>query len=883
VIGELWRKLLFILRRGRFNRELDEEMRFHLEMKGQAAGHYAARLQFGNPTLLKEISREMWRWNSIERLLQDVRYALRMIRRSPGLSTVAILSLALGIGANTAIFSLVDTVMLRMLPVKDPQHLKLVVKRVPGGTGRAFSYPAFALFRDHNDVLSGLIAFGPPQRVRMTSGPAASEFEQISRSFVSGEFFSVLGVNAILGRTFTAEEDKVPGADPFAVLSYDYWKGRFALDPSVIGKHIVVDELPVTIIGVSQPGFAGVQPGYHTDLWLPAMMMTKGCVTNPGCQIFGILTRLKPGVTSQRAQAELEVLHRQHLQERAARIPNEHARTTFLSQKIGLADGGNGLSSLGTLFSKPLLVLAAVVGVVLLIACANVANLLLARAAARRKEIAVRLALGAGRVRLTRQLLTESSVLASMGGVLGLAFAYLGSRILIAFVARPGGIVALDPKPDLRALAFTAVVSIVSGLLFGIVPALRATRASLAPALKQNAKSTGAEDGRSAIGRILVISQVALSLVLLIGAGLFVRSLENLRSLDTGFNRQNVLMFGLSVPRSYKPPQMAAIGKRVLEQVQTLPGVILTGSAAPEPLSGGTWDDIISVEGYAARPQEDLDVNLMRVSRRFFETMGTALLAGRTFESQDTETSPRVALVNEGMARRFFGSASPVGKHLNCSSCGGPAEIIGVVGDSKLISLREETPATAFFLADQILGSSGGFVVRTAADPTVLASAVREMLKNIDRNVLLERPRTLSSQLDEVLIQERMIAKLSGFFGVLALLLASIGLYGVMSYAVVRRTNEIGIRMALGAATGDVLRQILRETLFLVVTGIVLGTAAALSLTRLVKAMLFGLTPNDPVTIAFGTLLLLAVALMAGYLPARRAARVDPLVALRYE
>ncbi len=868
---ELWRRLVFLVHRDQLQRELDEEMRFHLEMKASAGGdRYTARRQFGNPTLLKEVSREMWGWNSLERLAQDIRYALRIIRRSPGLSTVAILSLALGIGANAAIFSLIDAVMLRMLPVKDPEHLTRVIKHMSSGTGTAFAYPAFTLFRDHNDVLSGLLAFDSPQSVRMTTGAASDQPEHVSRSFVSGEFFSVLGVSAILGRTFTPDQNKIVGAEPYAVLSYNFWKRRFAQDPTVIGKPLILDEVPVTIIGVTPAGFTGVEPGFEPDLWLPAMMPEKSCVTDIGCQTFRILTRLKPGISPQAAAAELDALHRQHLNQRAAAIKNALARKNFLNQSIGLVSGANGFSSVGSRFSKPLLVLMAVVGMVLLIACANVANLLLARATARQKEIAVRLALGAGRVRLIRQLLTESSVLAAMGGLAGLIFAYWGSRVLVALVENPRSPVVLNLQPDPRVLAFTAAISLVSGLLFGIAPALRGTRSSLARA-------------RFGLGKILVVSQVALSLLLLIGAGLFVRSLENLRNLDTGFDRQNVLMFSLDMPSSYTQPQAAAIDRRILDQLQTLPGVLSTGTASPQPLSGGNWDDMVSVEGYAARPSEDMDVNLMRVSRGFFKTMDTPVLLGRSFGTEDSENSPKVALINETMAHRFFGHSNPVGGHFNCSSCNGPVTIVGVVRDSKLVGLRDETPATAFFAAEQSVGGVGAIFVRTAGEATVLQSALRQQLKLIDKNVLVDRPRTLSDQLDELLIQERMIAKLSGFFGLMALLLTSIGLYGVMSYAVMGRTNEIGIRMALGADAGIVCSKILRETLALVIPGIILGTAAALSLTRLVKAMLFGLTPNDPLTIALMTSVLLAVALLAGYLPARRASRVDPMVALRYE
>ena len=883
---ELWRKLLYLVRRGRFDRELDEEMRFHLEMKASAMGdHYAARRQFGNPALLKEVSREVWGWNSLEHLIQDVRYALRMIRRSPGFSSVAILSLALGIGANTAIFSLIDTVMLRMLPVKDPQRLALLIRNASGGPAHSFSYPAVLLFQSQNRTLDGLVAFNAPARVRLATGATSADLEQVSRGFVSGNFFQVLGTNAILGRTFTAEEDNVPGADPYAVLSYNFWKRRFARDPSVIGRRLLVDEIPVTVIGVTPQGFSGVQPGFEPDLWLPAMMMDKNAVTSPNFQAFFALARVKPGVPWRQVQAELDVLYHQHLVERARTIQNERTRAMVLNQTISLDDGSTGYSLVGSRFSKPLLVLMAVVGAVLLIACVNVANLLLARATARQREVSVRLAVGAGRLRLIRQLLTESAVLAALGGIAGLLVAYWGSHVLVAFVAQPGGVVAFDLKPDLRMLAFTAIISLASGLVFGVAPAFRATRGDLMPALKENVRGARLSAGRFSIGKVLVSTQVALSLALLIGGGLFVRSLENLKNLDTGFSRENVLVFELSTPRSYKPPQVLAVNTRVRDVLPTLPGVISSGTAWPTPLSGATWDDVVAVEGYVSRSNEDMDVNLMRTSAGFFETMRTPLLTGRMFGPADTANSPRVALINETMARRFFGGASPVGKHFQCGSCGaGGIEIVGEVRDTKFVSLREPTPATAYMLTEQIpRGGWGAFVARSTGESSALVSALRSELKTIDRNVLLDRPRTLVDQMDEALIQERMIAKLSGFFGLLALLLASIGLYGVMSYAVLRRTNEIGIRMALGANAGDVLRQVLRETMVLVATGIFLGAIVATSVTRFAKTLLFGLTPNDPATIAAMTVLLLVVALLAGCLPARRAAKVDPMVALRYE
>jgi len=881
-MGALWRRIVFLLSRRRFEHDLAEEMQFHVDMKRRAGSDpHAARKQFGNATFLREISREMWGWDSLESLMQDLRYAVRMMRRSPGLTAIAVLSLALGIGANTAIFTVMNAALLRDLPVKDPGRLILVMKHFPSGTGRAFSYPAFTLFRDQNHSFSGILAYVSPQRVWM-SDRSSGNLEQVYRSFVSGEYFSVLGVQPLLGRVFSAADDKSPGASPYVVLNYNFWKSRFALDPGVLGKQLVIDETPVTVIGVAPPGFTGVEPGYQPDLWLPAMMHNRACVTNPGCQTFGIMARLKPGATASQAETELEVLHRQHLLSRAGAIHNEAAKKNFLSQYITIASGGSGYSSIGSRFSKPLFVLLAVVAAVLVIACVNVANLLLARATARQKEIAVRLAMGAARLRLLRQFLTESILLALFGGVIGLLFAFWGSRILVALVSGPDIRVVFNLNPDLRVLGFLAVISLTAGLIFGIAPALRATRTDVSPALKQKERSIAGSAGFP-VGKVLVVAQVTLSLLVLIGAGLFVRSLQNLRHLDTGYDRQNVVMFSLSLPRTYGAPQAASILKRMLDQVQTFPGVVSASLVYPTPLTGATWDDLVTVEGRAARPDEDLDVNLSAVSRNYFDTLRTPLVAGRNFAPEDTAQSPHVAIVNEAFSQRFFGRANPVGRQFSCPSCSGRAEIIGVARDAKLVTLRDQTPATVFFLSDQLPPVRQSFLARTAGDPQALASAVREAAKSIDRNVRADNIRTLVDQMDNALIQERMIAKLSGFFGALALLLASIGLYGVMSYAVVRRTNEIGIRMALGARAADVLRQVLRETALLVAAGLILGAAAALGLTRLIKAMLFGLTPYDPATIVCMALLLAAIALFAGYLPARRAARVDPMTALRYE
>jgi len=816
--------------------------------------------------------------------MNDLRYALRQLRKDPGFTAVAVLSLALGIGANTAIFGLIDAVLLKNMPVKDPKELVQVIRIDPRwGVAFFLSYPAFERFRDHNRAFTGMFAVTgiSGMKIRLNG-----QTEQVDGQFVSGTFYSVLGVGAIQGRTFTADDDRIPGGHPVAVLSHSYWKRRFALDPSVVGKTLTLDRTLYTVIGVTPPEFFGVSVGRSPDIYLPLRMHTS-FLAGPLSNWLQVMARLRPGVIQEQAQVELAGLFSQQL----AEIPRSdwtlHDQRELLAQRVEVTSAGNGLSDLRRQFSKPLWILMAVVGLVLLISCANVASLLLARAAARQKEIAVRLAIGAGRGRLIRQLLTESILLAALAGSSGLLLAYWTGDLLVTFMSRREAPIVIDLHPDLRVLLFTVGLSIAAGILFGLAPALRASSVNLTPALKQETLYDVARRFPR-LGRALVVTQVAVSLFLLIGAGLFIRTLQNLKTLDAGFKRENLLLFSMDATESgYKGIRIGNLYQQVLERLKALPGVREASLSLVTPIEGGGWSASVRVSGYAARPDEDMIVYLNRVGPEFFGTLGMQVLQGRDFDARDHQNSERVALINETMARYFFGTESPIGKHFGWGDAEDRSdfEIVGVVKDAKYPNLRTATPRTAYVYAFQDLQSLGWthFEVRTMGNPTTVISRIRTEIQSIDKSLTVSGFRTLDQQVNDSLREERLIATLSSAFGFLALLLASIGLYGTLSYAVSRRVKEIGIRMALGARQADVLWLVLREATVLVLCGAGVGLIAATAMNRLIASMLFGLTPSDPMALFIATSVLLAVALLAAWLPARRASKVDPMVALRYE
>jgi predicted permease len=823
-----------------------------------------------------------------DEMFQDLRFGVRMLLKHKGFTLVAVLSLALGIGANTAIFSLLDALLLKPLPVKQPEQLVVVNIATPSQPGRgysSFSYPVFREMREKNSVFSGMFARAGLQMSMSASG----QTERVRGEVVSGNFFSVLGLNTQLGRLLTEGDDQTPGAHPVAVLSFNFWQRRFGADPNIVGRTINLNNYPFTIIGVAPQGFYSVEVGDAPDVRIPLMMDgqvrqrgNRPILEDRGSMWLGVTARLKPGVSIEQAQAGADNVFQIAREPDVRRVTGDTTDDrNFRSLRIQLDSAKTGASNLSRQFSRPLTVLMCLVGIVLLIACLNVANLLLARATTRQKEIAVRLALGAGRFRLVRQLLTEGFLLFALGGTLGFLFARWGTAVLLGFL--PQGR-TLEIKPDLRMLGLTLGVTLLSALFFGLLPALQATRPNLIPALKNETVALSGSGRRWELGRLLVVLQVALSLVLLVGAGLFARSLRNLKTVDMGYHTDQIVTMAIDPAQNgYKITPLRNFYSQLSERLAALPGVKTTTFARNVPMSGSFSRFGIEVPGYQARPGEEMAVLFNQVAPQFFATFGAPMLLGREFTAQDTPESPKVVIVNQGVARRFFGSENALGKRITLENYK-DLEIVGVVADAKYRNLKEAAPLTAYIPFSQYEQlAPRTLCVRATGDASALVAAIRQEVRNLDSNLPVFNVKTFAEQINDSVSRERLIAMLSSFFGFFALLLAALGLYGVMAYAVARRTREIGIRLALGAQTASVRWLVLRETLLLALIGIAIGLPAALFSSRLTEGLLFELKPTDPLTITLATLLLLSIAALAGYLPARRATKVDPLIALRSE
>ncbi len=845
-------------------------------------------------------------------VFSDLRYAARMIRKTPGASAIAVLSLALGIGANTAIFSLVDTMLLKLLPVRSPQELFVLTAEDGSRTSVSWNYPDYAAMRDRNSVFTGLALTSgglTPLGMQTAQADPAAPTELIQGLPVSGNYFQVLGVQPALGRLFTGEEDRAPGAAPYVILNYDFWRSRFRGDPGVLGQALRLNGYPMTVIGVTRRGFRSTDVSMGPDVYFPFMMRGEVVGTpfsrwnnrnNFWLQAVG---RLRPGATIPQAEGELYTIYKS--QEAADRRTARDQRFVNSASPVRLTPAARGYSYTRNRLEKPLLIVMVVVGLVLLIACANVANLMLARGAARQREIAVRLAVGASRRRLTAQLLTESFLLAAAGGVAGLAVAHVGVKALLEFLPQSGyAKTSLAVAPDWRLFSFAAAVSLLTGVLFGLVPALQSTRPSLTLALKDG--TPGAGSSRFGLRNALVVTQVALSLLLVIGAGLFTRSMEQLRAIEPGFRQDHAAVAIVDPTRSgYDGVRTRAFYQRLLEATERTPGVRSASLARITPLSGSRWNGDVTVEGFEWNPSEKRKyVDMNAAGPRFFETMGIPLIAGREFRDEDSpatseatppqmrpgerrpDPAPRVTIVNESFAKKFFAGRNPLGLHVCFDEKYDPArtyEVVGVVADVHYFGLREKTEAMAYVPVWKQRADSRALVIRTSDNAAVVFDAVRRHVASLDPAIPVFATRTVEEYIDNNLLVDRLLATLSGFFGALALLLAAVGLYGVISYAVTRRTREIGVRMALGAERRSVLWLVARYAGGLVLAGAAIGIPAALGLSRFVKSFLFGIAPQDTAAIVGATVTLLLAAAVAAFVPARRATNVDPIVALRHE
>jgi putative ABC transport system permease protein len=890
-----------IFHRHEVDSDLDEEIRSQVELmtdqktkEGLAPdeARRVARIELGGVEQVKEQVRAARTGSWLDSLLQDIRFGVRVLARSPLVTGVAILSLALGIGANTAIFSLIDAVMLKMLPVQKPEQLMQLHIVAPSGGGAGsptFTNALWEQVRDRQDVFSETTAWST-DKFDLSQGGAV---QNVTGVFVSGSYFNTLGVKPAAGRLFDARDDE-RGCASVAVISFGFWQDHFGGEQSAVGAELSLNRHPFEVIGVSSPGFYGVEVGSKFDVAVP--ICTSSLFDAQASRLddrsywwLQVIGRVKPQTSPQQLRARLGVFSPQIF---AAALPTNlpaKSESGFLSYVFVPAPAATGISRLRARFAQPLGVLMAVVGLVLLIACANIASLMFARANARNKEIAVRKALGASRSRLIRQLLTECILLSAAGAMGGVLFARWGTELLVRYISTTANRVQIDFSFDGRVLAFTAAVAVLTGLLCGVLPALRSTRVSLISAMKGGSAEDSDRRIRFRAAKWIVAAQVALSLVLMVAAGLFLRSFEKLASLDMGFDRTNVLVMNVNLKAGGVPQEEdPAVFDQIAERMRGVAGVMAVSRSMFAPVSTQAWNGHVRIDSGGAEGAPPT-VWLNAISPGYFQALRIPLLAGRDFSSADTKTSLPVAIVNESFASQFLRGTSPLGKTFTRTRNSSTAEpsilIVGLVKDAIYGSVREDSHAQVFFPSSQSPlddRQQAIFEVRTSSRPAALISLAVDVVQRVNPGITLDF-RTLSDQVDDSLVQERLLAKLSTFFGVLALLLAMIGLYGAMSYLVAQRRNEFSIRMALGAPAGSILRLVMRDVASVLFVGALIGILASLAAARLIEKLLFGITGYDAVTLFGAVAVLAVVALFAGYVPARRAMRVDPMVALRHE
>ena len=887
--------------RSKRDSDLNAELQSHINMDEQnrvargASVEQAgldSRCEFGNAALVRETTRDMWGWARLERLTQDIRYALRLFAKTPVVTAVALLSLALGIGANTAIFGLTNALLLRSLPVQNPQELVMLGTHTPTSSGDPnpiVTNPIWEQVRDHQDIFNGVLAWSS-QNFDLSQG---GESHLARGLYVSGSYFSALGVRPATGRLLSPSDD-TRGCAGGAVLSYDFWQDQFGGDSGAVGKSISLNRHTFEIIGVSGRGFSGTEVGFGYQVALPicaeaVIDAARPMLDGRSTWWLQMMARRNPRIPDQQIDARLKVISQSIFN--ATVPPNWPAemQARYRQRFIVAEHAAAGVSFLRRSYQKPLQILMAVVALVLLIACANIASLMLARASARHKEIAVRLAVGASRSRLIRQLLTECILLSAGGAAFGLLFARWGDSLLVRFITTRRNEVFLNLGLDWRILAFTSAIAVATGILFGILPAFRSTRVSVASAMKGGQAQDSESRSRFRAGQWIVASQIALSLVLLVGAGLFLRTFTNLVSQDMGFDSNNVMLATVNFS-SLKMPQPAqdAARKEILDRIHAIPGVVSASQSILTPVSGVGWNDNVVVDDPAAPKGDDALVDFNYVSPEYLTTMRTQVLEGRDFDAHDVEGSPKVAIVSQSLVRAFFPRGDALGKYFKTgddpAKLFGPIQIVGIMKDAKYGSLRKTAPPSAFFPLTQVpdATSFAVFEVRSSLQAPAILASLRKAFAEVNSSLPITF-QSFTEQIGDSLTEERLLATLSGFFGAIGLLLAVIGLYGVLAYLVTRRQKEIGIRMSLGAQRGEIQRLVLRDVAIVLAVGVPAGLAVAAASAKFVKSMLFGLAPRDATTLFAAAAILAAVAVIAGYFPARRASRVDPMVVLREE